>query len=64
MMVLYVRYICMMVLYVSYIWPFSFLIKLSGDVEENRCPKSKSSQSFSKLWAVFLPIVSVVKFSF
>ena len=35
-------YICMMVLYISYIWVLSVLVKLSGDVIENWGPKPKS----------------------
>ena len=36
-----------MVLCISYIWLFSILIKLSGDVEENLGPKPNSCRSFS-----------------
>ena len=37
----------MMVLYISYIWVLSVLVKLSGDVIENWGPKPKSYQGFS-----------------
>ena len=37
----------MMVLYISYIWVLSVLVKLSGDVTENWGPKFKSYQGFS-----------------
>ena len=40
-------YICMTVLYLRYIWLYSILVKLSGDVEENPGPKPKPCQSFS-----------------
>ena len=40
-------YICMMVLNISFIWLYSILVKLSGDVGENPDPKPKSSQRFS-----------------
>ena len=37
----------MTVLYLSYIWLYSILLKLSGDVEENAGPKPKRYQTFS-----------------
>ena len=37
----------MTVLYLRYIWLYSILVKLSGDVEENPGPKPKPCQSFS-----------------
>ena len=37
----------MTVLYLRYIWLYSILVKLSGDTEENPCPKPKPCQSFS-----------------
>ena len=40
-------YICVTVLYLRNIWLYSILIKLSGDVEENPCPKPKLWLSFS-----------------
>ena len=40
-------YIFMTVLYLRYIWLYSILVKLSGDVEENPGPKPKPCQSFS-----------------
>ena len=36
-----------MVLYVRYIWLYSILVKLSGDVEESTGPKHEPRQSFS-----------------
>ena len=40
-------YICLVFLYIRYIWLYSVLVKLSGDVENNPDPKPKSCQSFS-----------------
>ena len=40
-------YIFMTVLYLRYIWLYSILVKLSGDVEGNLGPKPKPCQSFS-----------------
>ena len=37
----------MTVLYLRYIWLYSILVKLSGDVEENPSPKPSPCQSFS-----------------
>ena len=37
----------MTVLYLRYIWLYSILVKLSGDVEEKSGPKPKPCQSFS-----------------
>ena len=37
----------MTVLYLRYIWLYLILVKLSGDTEENPCPKPKPCQSFS-----------------
>ena len=39
--------IFMTVIYLWYIWLYSILVKLSGDVEENPGPKPKPCQSFS-----------------
>ena len=41
------HYIYMTVLYLRYIWLYSILVKLSGDVEENPGSECKSCQSFS-----------------
>ena len=59
-------YIFMTVLYLRYIWLYSILVKLSGDVEENPGPKPKSCQSF---WIYHWKVNSVytiilVKFPF
>ena len=40
-------YICMIILYIRYIWFSSITVKLSADVEENPVPKPKSCQCFS-----------------
>ena len=40
-------YIFITVLYLRYIWLYSILVKLSGDVEGNLGPKPKPCQSFS-----------------
>ena len=40
-------YIFLAVLYLRYIWPYSILVKLNGDVAENPGPKPKPCQSFS-----------------
>ena len=40
-------YIFMTVLQLRYIWLYSVLVKLSGDIEENPGPKPKPSKSFS-----------------
>ena len=37
----------MTVLHLRYIWLYSVLVKLSGDIEENPGPKPKPSKSFS-----------------
>ena len=37
-------YICMMVLYIRYIWLYSTLVKVSDDVEENPSPKPRPCQ--------------------
>ena len=53
----------MVVLYIRYIWLYSVLVKLSGDVEESPSPTPKPRPSFSiSDWKVNSAYISIHKF--
>ena len=55
----------MAVLYITYIWFYSILVKLSGDVEENPGPdlsRFKAYQSATESIKFFLIFINLINF--